>query len=105
MRKNQKYTQAEMYSAIERCHKEDITYSQYCNQAGIHYATFKYWTKKYQRERAARKTIAKASFVPVHLQAEVNTPDRFTITFPGGVRIDCPSTTPVSYMSAPIKAQ
>jgi hypothetical protein len=63
-KKNQKYTQAEMYTAIERCHSEDITYSQYCNQAGIHYATFKYWTKKYQQERTARGTTAKAPFVP-----------------------------------------
>jgi transposase-like protein len=105
MRKTQKYTQAEMYTAIERCHSEDVTYSQYCNQAGIHYATFKYWTKKYQRERTARGTTTKASFVPVHVQAENNSTDRFTITYPGGVRIDCPFTTPVGCLSALIKAQ
>jgi transposase-like protein len=105
MRKNQKYSRAEMYSAIEQCSNEDITYSHYCNQTGIPYATFKYWIKKYQRERTTRETTTKASFVPVHVQSENNTTDRFTITFPGGVRIDCPSTTPVGYLSALIKAQ
>lgn len=105
MRKNYKYPQTDMYSAIERCHNEGITYSQYCKQAGIHYATFKYWINKYHRERSVSEAPTKASFVPVHIQAEVNTTDRFTITFPGGIRVDCPSTTPVSYLSALIKAQ
>jgi transposase-like protein len=98
MRKNQRYPQAEMYAAIERCHQENISYAQYCIQAGIHYATFKYWTKKYHREQ----TTPEASFLPVQVTPEKNKAG-FIITFPNGTRLECPPNIPISTITALLK--
>jgi transposase-like protein len=100
MRKHQRYSQEEMYAAIEHCHKDNISYAEYCANAGIHYATFKYWIKKYHREQPSPKT----SFLPVHVAPESNLRSNFTITFPNGTRLDCPSTTPTEQLAALIKS-
>ena len=106
MRRNQRYTQKEMYSAIERCHVEGLSYSSYCKESGIHYATFKYWTKKYDKEKAGVVDKPKgATFLPVKVSSVVSASATIVITYPNGIRIDCPINTPTEQLTALVNHQ
>ena len=108
MRKNQKYTQEEMFAAIKQCQSNNISYSQYCNSAGIHYATFKYWVNKYSREQSSQSLVQSPSFIPVTLNCtEEPSAARKTITIhhANGIRIECPVDTPIAQLSVLLKNQ
>jgi transposase-like protein len=96
MKQNQKYTQEEMFEAIERCKKEGLGHTKYCKQSGIHYQTFRYWLKKYQKEKSQRKI--RTGFVPVEISTPVtNRPSKenaanITIAYPNGLLVNCPAT-------------
>lgn len=99
MRKNQKYTQTEMFSAIERCRKEKIQYSKFCKESGIPYASLKYWIDKYNLEQIKRNK-PEASFVPVRVpdvpSGHTESPENIMIAYPNGIKVSCPvSVTPV----------
>lgn len=85
-----------MYSSIERCHNQGVSYSEHCSQTGIHYATFNYWIKKYRRAQAKQETGNTPTFLPLHVEACPKTTSSFIITYPSGTSLECPSDTPVA---------
>jgi len=65
MKKNQKYTQEEMYLAIALRNESGLSQQKYCRQNGIAYNTFKYWVKKYNGEKKPVKPTQETTFLPV----------------------------------------
>jgi hypothetical protein len=101
MRKNQKYTQGQMYKAIEQCKQECQSHMQYCNSVGIPYQTFKYWVNKYNREKDAEKPKS-STFLPLQVSQPVtfgqsgDSPEFITISYPNGIQVSCPvSVSPI----------
>lgn len=47
MRKNQKYTEEEMFLAVELYQESNLSQKDYAIQEGLKVGTFKYWVKKY----------------------------------------------------------
>ena len=97
MKKNQKYTQEEMYLAIELWKESGLSQQKYCRQNSIAYNTFKYWVKKYNGEKKPVKTDQVNAFLPVqvktmaddHLSQHSN--KEITITYPNGIEVKCPA--------------
>jgi hypothetical protein len=99
MKKNQKYTQEEMYLAIELWKESGMPQRKYCAQNDLSFSTFKYWQKKYQKELSRHQAKAPSrSFIPVHVPKTITTPLTetapviITITYPNGITVDCPVT-------------
>jgi transposase-like protein len=96
MRKNQKYTQQEMYAAIENCKQNKMSYTEYCRKQGISYKSFMYWVRKHkntQRHTGNEPT----TFLPVEVQAPIaqngkphETSTHITIEYPSGIKVHCP---------------
>ncbi len=101
MRKNQKYRQEDMYAAIRRCEIEGITYAHYCKTAGIHYATFKHWIEKYNKENICEAPAK--SFYPVQVSSPAEISDHITITTTNGTRIECPLEISEAQLSVMLK--
>ena len=101
MRKNQKYRQEDMYAAIRRCDMEGIAHAHYCKTAGIHYATFRHWVKKYNKENGFG--TPSSSFYPVQVGTPTETPGCITITTAKGARIECPLGISEAHLSLMLK--
>lgn len=103
MRKNQKYTQEQMFQAIERCQQDGHSHMHYCNQSGIPYQTFKYWLKKFKREKGMRKPVV-PTFLPVKVAPSLpigqcdNEFGHITINYPNGTQVSCPVSVPATYI-------
>ena len=96
MRKNQKYTQADMYKSIDLWKESGLSQQKYSKQNGIAYNTFKYWLKKYQGEKETLKPAMSNSFLPVKIKTAEDcqlqhTSKTITITYPNGIEVRCPS--------------
>ncbi|MBU1627454.1 hypothetical protein KKB18_08815 [bacterium] len=106
MRKNQKpacrrgrYSQEEMYLAIEIWKESGMTQYAFCKKENLSTSTFNYWLRKYNKNGASFSIEEKQSyntFIPV----EVSRPDasdyptstdRIEILYPNGVQMSCPS--------------
>jgi len=112
MKKNQKYTQEEMYMAIELWKESGLSQNQFCKQEKIAHSTFKYWHKKYKGENPNKrrsKSPANNSFIPVRVtkQDEIITKpvidDKIIITHPNGIEISCPVTIDQDKLKSLIK--
>jgi hypothetical protein len=96
MRKNQKYTLEEMYLAIELLKESALSQKKYCKQSHISPSTFRYWQKKYQKEKCGLAKNQIQSFIPVHIPNSIDTiaqvvnPEHITISYPNGIRVNCP---------------
>ena len=96
MRKNQKYTQDEMYLAIDLWKEGGLTQKKYCSQNHISFNTFKYWLKKYQKDKIDQKLKSSHSFIPVHMPHAIEAalpliePECITVTYPNGTKVNCP---------------
>lgn len=112
MRKNQKYTQEEMYLAIEMWKESGLSQKQYCKQENLAHSTFQYWHEKYKGNNPNKrrsKLSASNSFIPVQVTKHddiITTPvmeENITITYPNGVQISCPITIPEYKLKSLIK--
>jgi len=109
MKKNQKYTQEEMYMAIELWKESGISQKNYCIQNNLSLNTFKYWLNKYYKDRHGSKPGASKSFIPVHIPQTITThiPEShtmmITINYPNGVVVNCPSATSIEQLRELIK--
>jgi hypothetical protein len=96
MRKKQKYTQEEIYLAIELWKESGISQKDYCIQNDLSFSTFNYWQKKYQADRYGKKAKSFKPFIPVHIPQSITTKILETgtriisITYPNGVVVNCP---------------
>jgi transposase-like protein len=108
MRKNQKYTKEQMYQAIEGCKQEGLSHMQYCKRTGINYQTFKFWVRKYNREKSTERSMA-PTFMPVQVvqpvQFDQNSaePGYITITYPNGIQVSCPVNVPPVFLKSLLK--
>jgi transposase-like protein len=95
MRKNQKYTQEEMYLAIELWEESGLSQKKYCRQNQLSFSTFKYWLRKYSKEKAGQESKS-ISFIQVHIPKvedailPVTDQDGITIIYPSGTQVSCP---------------
>jgi len=109
MRKNQKYTKEEMYLAIELWKESGISQKKYCLQNHLSFNTFKYWQKKYQKDKAVHGAKASRSFIPVHIPHAITTtlPETDTvlisITYPNGVIVSCAVSIGIEQLRTLIK--
>ena len=103
MRKNQKYTQEQMYQAIGQCQRDGLSHMHYCKQSGLPYQTFKYWQKKYKREKGMQKPVA-PTFLPVKVAPSLQISQfdiesgHITISYPNGIQVSCPVSVPATYI-------
>jgi hypothetical protein len=110
MRKNQKYSQEEMYLAIELWKESGISQKKYCTQNHLSFSTFKYWQKKYQRDKKEQLRKSSRSFIPVHIPSEAITtalpdidPGCITISYPNGILVNCPVNIRIEQLHSLIK--
>ena len=109
MRKNQKYTQEEMYLGIEMWQESGLSQYAWCKQNHLSRNTFKYWLNKYRSDKKRATTVAPKAFVPV----EFSTPDSkelpirvtqdITITYANGTKVICPGNVEINQLRALIK--
>jgi hypothetical protein len=100
MRKNQKYTQEEMYLAVEIWQESGITLKQFCSKENLSSSTFSYWLRKYRKEKSTPSSIVN-SFVPVELSSSPmickpdadNTDGDILISYPNGIQVNCSGST------------
>lgn len=102
MQKNQKYTQEEMYLAIELWKESGLSQNQFCNKENISLHTFKYWYKKYRKEKTNPQSKPSQNFIPVQVKA-LNAPiieeqQDITIIYPNGIELQCPLNIPPSLL-------
>lgn len=107
MRKNQKYSQEEMYMAIEMWQESGLTQYSWCKQNNLSRNTFKYWLNKYRNDK--KQVTSVKTFLPVKVST-CETPDRpdnllrdITITYPNGTKVTCPIDIEVNQIRALIK--
>lgn len=102
MKKNQKYTQEEMYLAIELWQESGLSQELFCKREKISISTFSYWLRKYRKEKGSRAED-KQSFIPVEVMPSPNGSisqnsqpvGEILISYPNGIQVSCPvSVTP-----------
>lgn len=107
MKTNQKYTQEEMYIAIELWHKSHLSQPEFCKREGVPYHIFLYWLKKYRKQKGISQQQA---FIPVeikrsnaNIQCVPDVPDAITINYPNGVQVLCPAQMSIEHLKGLIK--
>jgi transposase-like protein len=105
MKNNQKYTQEEMYLAIELWKESGLSQQKYCRGNGIVYNTFKYWVKKYNGKKKPTKPQVK-TFLPVQVKATTEDTKlqqfdkEITITYPNGIELRCSADIGINQLKA-----
>ena len=102
MKKNQKYSQDEMYLAIEMWNESGLSQYSFCKREQLSTSTFSYWIKKYRKEKDQLEPFQE-DFVKTFISVEVSRAMesqalntrlsdnyRIEITYPNGVRLSCP---------------
>jgi hypothetical protein len=93
MRKNQKYTQEEMYLAIDIWKESGLSMKKFCKQENLAEGTFKYWQLKYNKTHKQSKP-ASTPFIPIDVSSQINssiaTNGTITIAYPNGIEVICP---------------
>jgi hypothetical protein len=106
MRKNQKYTQEDMYHAIGQLKESGQSHSEYCSQNKMSYHTFKYWLKKYKKGENYPTPQLPGTFIPLQAVGPkaAGIPTSLTgeiiITYPTGVQVICPPSVGVGQLKA-----
>jgi transposase len=99
MKKDQKYSQEEMYLAVELWEGSGLSQAMYSKQAGLSRSVFKYWLKKYRGEKERSKKVASKlpeTFIPIKLfsnpeeQLEKIESSNIEILYANGVKVNCP---------------
>ena len=109
MKKNQKYSQEEMYMAIELWKESGKSQKNYCIENNLSFNTFKYWQKKYKTDRQNKKPGTSKPFIPVHVPQAITTNQEETangiisISYPNGVVVNCSASIGIEQMKALIK--
>jgi hypothetical protein len=98
MGKKQRYSQEEMFLAIELWKESGLSQSKFCIQEKISLPTFGYWYKKYKQAKGLLLHPGlkeRETFIPVELPHAVHsptaTPGDIKVSFPNGVEINCPA--------------
>jgi len=99
MRKNQKYSQEEMFVNVEEWHQSGLSQPQYCKHKGFPLTTFSHWVQKYRKQGKGIPVndVAK-SFIPLKVTTpgtvvgQPGTSGEITISYPNGVKVTCPLT-------------
>ena len=96
MKKNQKYTAEEMNLAIELWKESGLSQKKYCAHHHIAFSTFRYWQKKYLKEKRTPNTKPSRQFLTIDVPAVVDMAmpipgeEYITIIYPNGVQVNCP---------------
>ncbi len=106
-----------MYKAIEQCKQDGLSHMQYSKRADINYQTFKFWVKKYNREKGAERSMS-PTFMPVQVVQPVQSDQSRTesefisITYFNGIQVNCPVSvlnvvyrTTLNYVSAAVPVE
>ncbi len=98
MRHNQKYTQEEMFTHVERWKHSKSTQQEICDEIKVSKTTFKNWLKRYRLEKEDPGVNDKI-FLSVTVKAPTTKANQeqdlsvdLTITYPNGIKITCPSS-------------
>jgi transposase-like protein len=110
MRKNQKYTQEEMYMAIELWQESGLSLKKFCIREGLASSTFTYWLRKFRRETRANAKPTK-SFIPVTIGSDLSEQAQapfaevkvIFIRYPNGVQVNCPHDIDIEKLRALIR--
>jgi hypothetical protein len=101
MRKNQKYTQEEMYENIKRWQTSGLSQKEFSKQEGYPLTTFSYWLIKYGKQKKGQEAKTKP-FLPVEIILPSETTSYecniITIIYPNGIRVTCPITIEKEYL-------
>jgi hypothetical protein len=101
MRKNQKYSQEQMFGAIEKCQRDGLSPKEYCCSMNIPYPSFQYWLRKYQKEQIKQNPKPTEGFLPVRIEdAPITGSNQLIIHYPNGIQVRCPLNTPVHLLQS-----
>ena len=85
-----------MYLALPLRPESELTQQQFCDNENLSPHTFKYWYKKYRKEKCSPQVKTPQGFIPVKVDCiEEPAPIQYqhqdiTITYPNGVEVKCP---------------
>lgn len=96
MRKNQRYSQDQMYSLIRKWESSGISQIKFIEKHQISKSTFGYWRKKYLQN--CNNSEQSSKMIPVNILSPETEQQAtsFEIIYPNGVRIVCPSEIEIS---------
>jgi hypothetical protein len=109
MRKNQKYSKAEMFLTIERWQKSGLSQVKFCAREKISLKTFHYWLRKYRNEKSLeskQNTKDSETFIPVEVSGSIANKSmplgsgRIELLFPNGVRMSSPAGIDVVWLKS-----
>ena len=107
MRKNQIYSQEEMFLAVELYQESNLSQKDYAIQEGLKVGTFKYWVNKYNahhhpKPKKNNPIKKKNDFIPIQVDNEETSGimSGLEITYPNGVKITCPSNMEMHQIKA-----
>ena len=110
MKKNQKYTQEEMFLAIELWRESKLSQEQFCQRENISISTFQYWLKKQRdinvpKQEPKKKKQSKETFIPVQVNEHLveSIEHHLEITYPNGVKLTCPANMEINQIKTLIQ--
>ena len=89
-----------MFEKVESFLGSELSQTEFCQQHGLAYWTFRYWLKKYQAHQPMplQSAAPPTDFIPLHLQAsepllqtstcEIEYPSGVVVRFCGAVDVD-----------------
>lgn len=92
--KTQESLQEKMFSLINRWQSSGLSRKAFCERENISYQRLGYWHKKYQQSAEQSN-----GFMDVEVSSGPNM-GGYTLQFPNGVVLHCPSTIPASTLKS-----
>ncbi len=83
-----------MYALVGRWQKSGLSKKAFSQKEGITYESFRYWVKKHSKESSiTREGYNTPGFVPLQVKPSMDIiPSNIEITYPNGIKVNCPST-------------
>lgn len=87
-----------MFSVIENWQQSHQSQYKFCKDQKLSLSTFQYWLKKYrnsQENTQIKTSLSHQRFLTLEVSEveQAQSAENFTICYPNGVQLSCPSTT------------
>jgi len=88
-----------MYSLVQEWESSGQTQQAFCEEKELNFSTFQYWRVKYKKnrrgsynkERRTGETAVRSKFIEFDIPVSSVTDKTYSICYPNGVRLECPS--------------
>lgn len=84
------YKKQNMFLLVEQWRETDLTQTEYAEQQGINFATFKYWCRKHYEEALRSQKDQKSTFIEIdrhQIFSKVERKPQIELDLPSGLRL------------------